>query len=89
MLREITCCFYRSAAFARQRVKKQKNGAEPEAPPEDDKFNSWEQVNNAVPGKEDVTAATDSLTDGKDDFFSTIRSLKRNVGTLKNQPKGR
>ncbi|WOL00118.1 ESF1 [Canna indica] len=79
--------YKRSAAFVRQRAAKQTKGSRDVEVPQE-AFDIPEQDCNVVRDKEEVVSAT-SLPDGNNDFFSTVRSLKRNVGNLKNQSKGR
>lgn len=79
---------YRSAAFVRQRVEKQKKGAGKVGTRHEDFSVSGQDIDVVVPGKEEAPSS-ESLAQEKNDFLSTVRSLKRNASSLKNQSKAR
>ncbi|XP_074566016.1 pre-rRNA-processing protein esf1 [Curcuma longa] len=68
--------YKRSATFLKQKVRKQKGAVSTDT----------QQDNNVV---EPDVRPTVSIPDEKDELLSTIRSLKRNVGTLREQSKKR
>lgn len=84
--------FHRSAAYVRQRQqRKQQHGAGEEATMEE-AANSSDHVpsDDRVPAKDDSLDPTGaSLEREKNEFSSTVWSLKRNLSTLKNKSKGR
>nr|XP_010917202.1 pre-rRNA-processing protein ESF1 [Elaeis guineensis] len=83
--------FKRSAAYIRQRQRKQQSGAREEATMEE-AVNSTEQVpsDDTIPAKDDSLDPTgESLEREKNEFSSTVWSLKRNLSTLKIKSKGR
>lgn len=67
--------FYRSATFVKQRVQKQKGAVSMDT-----------QQDNVV---EPDVRPTVSVPDEKNELLWTIQSLKRNVGTLREQSKRR
>ncbi|XP_065000720.1 uncharacterized protein LOC103977624 isoform X2 [Musa acuminata AAA Group] len=79
--------YKRSAAFVRQRVEKQKKGAGKVGTRHEDFSVSGQDI-DVVPGKEE-DVSSESLPQEKNDFLSTVRSLKRNASSLKNQSKVR
>lgn len=86
--------FKRSAAYARQRTRKQGTGGRDEAteeearnPSEQDRLKSDDAMPNTDENLHKVEVP--SSANERHDFSSTVRSLKRNLVTMGKEPKGR